>query len=415
MINIFHPTGNVEGDLTIPGSKSISNRVLILKALLGHSLDGIDHLSTSKDTTLLYDILKNPPTSGTVDIEMAGTAMRFLTSYFAIQPDTDIILTGKKRMLERPIKPLVDALLSLGADISYEGEEGYPPLRIKGKKLKGGSVSIRADMSSQYITSLLLIAPFLKEGLKVYFQKYVTSASYINMTLSLLMQFDIKVGYMSKSIAVLPLDSKPVDKKVWIESDWSSASYIYSIVAMAEKANVSISHFSPKQKSIQGDSVVSSIYRILGVETTFDKSLNKMHLTKRSNVVYPRKFRWDFIQCPDLAQTVAVTCAILGLDAHLSGLSTLKIKETDRIHALKEELKMIGCLADTTDKTLSIVDIEDEIEPPHRIEVYNDHRMAMAFAAAGVVIPMQITEEKVVEKSYPTFWDDMKTLGFDVN
>ncbi len=404
----LHLTGPAENrllaNIKITGSKSESNRSLLLAALY----DGIsiNNLSNSDDAQVMEAGLKK--TSGTVDIHHAGTAMRFLTGYFAAQEGKNVKLTGSKRMTERPIKILVDALRTLGADISYVNEEGYPPIKINGKKLEKDKVSLPANVSSQYISSLLLIAPSLKNGLELELVGKITSVPYIKMTLGLLDELGITNSFEGNLIKVVP-KALVVPTRLVVESDWSSASYYYSIVALAELGSeITLSAY--KKNSLQGDSILTELYRDFGVDTTFEENtitLKKMSEPKTSIVEF------DLANAPDIAQTIAVTTFGLGMGCHLIGLHTLKIKETDRLEALHTELSKLGADISVTDKTLSIIPtatIKNEVT----IDTYNDHRMAMAFAPLALKTSLYINDAEVVSKSYPDFWEDLKGLQFRV-
>lgn len=394
----------IKSNIEITGSKSESNRSLLLQAIYPNLT--ISNLSNSDDSEVMGKGLKI--NKGIVDIHHAGTAMRFLTSYFASSEGKEVTLTGSKRMTERPIMVLVEALKSLGADISYMQEEGYPPLKIRGKKLIKSRVSLPADISSQYISSLLLIAPSLENGLELELVGKITSAPYIKMTLGLLSQIGVSSSFDGNIIKVLPKSSVG-NTNLIVESDWSSASYFYSIVALAE-IGTEISLSAYKQDSLQGDSVLAEIYTDFGVTTTFSK--NKIQLKKESD--YQNKtLSWDLANAPDIAQTIAVTCFGLGLECHLTGLHTLKIKETDRLEALKTELSKLGAPIAVTDKALTL-EPSDKIIEGVAIDTYNDHRMAMAFAPLALKADIKINDAEVVSKSYPDFWTHMKILGIGV-
>lgn len=394
----------IKSNIEITGSKSESNRSLLLQAIYPNLT--ISNLSNSDDSEVMGKGLKI--SNGIVDIHHAGTAMRFLTSYFASSEGKDVTLTGSQRMTERPIKVLVEALKSLGADISYVQEEGYPPLKIRGKKLIKSKVSLPADISSQYISSLLLIAPSLENGLELELVGKITSVPYIKMTLGLLSQIGVSSSFEGNTIKVLPKSSVENTNLV-VESDWSSASYFYSIVALAE-IGTEISLSAYKQDSLQGDSVLAEIYTDFGVTTTFSK--NSIRLKKISEFKNTT-LSWDLANAPDIAQTIAVTCFGLGLGCHLTGLHTLKIKETDRLEALKIELSKLGAPIAVTDKTLSLKPSDKLIEGV-AIDTYNDHRMAMAFAPIAIKTTLIINDSEVVSKSYPDFWTDVEKLGIGV-
>jgi 3-phosphoshikimate 1-carboxyvinyltransferase len=389
----------IRGILTISGSKSESNRLLILQKLYPQIT--IQNLSDSDDTRHLQEALINP--LETVDIGHAGTAMRFLTAYFAIQNGKKTLLTGSDRMQNRPIEILVKALQSIGADITYENKEGYPPLFIKGKELTDNAVHIKGNVSSQYLSALLLIAPKLKQGLHLNLVGEVTSRPYLEMTLSLLKQISVDYSWQDNSISVLPKEIV-TPQTIKVESDWSSASYFYSLAALSDDASIKLSSF--KKNSLQGDSALISIYKKLGVDTVFNDDV--ITLVKTSNLK-PQNLKLNLVKTPDLAQTIAVTCFGLRISCHLTGLHTLKIKETDRLVALKTELEKLGAVVDITDDSLYLHPAK-EIKSNIKIATYKDHRMAMAFAPLCLKAPIIIEEAEVVSKSYPTFWDDFNKI-----
>ncbi len=344
--------------------------------------------------------------SGEVDIHHAGTAMRFLTAYFASQDGKQVTLTGSPRMQERPIKILVEALRALGADIQYEKEEGYPPLRITGKKLEKSQVSLPANISSQYISALLLIAPSLENGLELELIGKITSVPYIKMTLALLDQIGVQTSFEGNKIMVKP-KQKVEDTTLVVESDWSSASYFYSISAMSD-LGTEIQLSSYKENSLQGDSVLAEIYKDFGVETTF--SGNTIHL-KKVAAVSSNNLKYDLSNAPDIAQTIAVTCLGLGIGCHLTGLHTLPIKETDRLAALQVELGKFGAKVDIDSESLTLIP-QAQLDGGVSVDTYNDHRMAMAFAPLALKVDFIVNDAQVVSKSYPDFWKDLKILGF---
>ncbi len=390
--------------IKITGSKSESNRCLLLAALY----DGIaiENLSNSDDAQVMEQGLQK--TSGTVDIHHAGTAMRFLTGFFAAQEGKNVVLTGSKRMTERPIKILVDALRDLGADISYVQAEGYPPIKIEGKALLKDKVSLPANVSSQYISSLLLIAPSLKNGLELELIGKITSVPYIKMTLGLLDELGIPNSFDGNLIKVDPIASV-VPTTLVVESDWSSASYYYSIVALsAIGSEISLSAY--KRNSLQGDSILAELYIHFGVETSFSENtiLLKKVCEPQTNSV-----EFNLANAPDIAQTIAVTIFGLGMGCHLTGLHTLKIKETDRLEALHTELSKFGAHISVTDKSLTIAP-SNNIKTDVSIDTYNDHRMAMAFAPLAMKTDLFVNDAEVVSKSYPDFWEDLKLIQFTI-
>ncbi|MCL5245854.1 3-phosphoshikimate 1-carboxyvinyltransferase [Cellulophaga sp. 20_2_10] len=397
-------SSTLKSALKITGSKSESNRLLLLQAL--YPSIKIENLSNSDDAIVMQKGIK--VSKGEVDIHHAGTAMRFLTTYFSSQAGKEVVLTGSKRMTERPIGVLVDALKSLGADITYLENEGYPPLHIKGKKIEKKKVSLPADISSQYISSLLLTAPSLDNGLELELVGKITSVPYIKMTLSLLTQIGVENSFVGNTIKVN--SKKEISKSTLVvESDWSSASYYYSIVALcAIGTEITLSAY--KKDSLQGDSVLAEIYKDFGVETTFLK--NKIVLKKVSEAVEVI-IKKDLSNAPDIAQTIAVTTFGLGLGCHLTGLHTLKIKETDRLEALKIELTKLGAVIAVTNNSLTIK-ASTSIRKDIAIDTYNDHRMGMAFAPLALRTSIIINDAGVVSKSYPDFWTDLKQLQFAI-
>lgn len=402
-IKIFNKKKNLSGKLNITGSKSESNRLLILQALYP-SLQ-IKNLSNSDDTKYLKTALNSE--EEIVDIHHAGTAMRFLTAYFATCEGREVVLTGSKRMQERPVKLLVDALRKLGANISYEKNEGYPPLRIKGKKLMANEVKVQANISSQYISALMLIAASLPKGLQIDLDGQVTSAPYISMTLEIMQNAGIKGSFSNNKIIIEPAE-KLEAKTLNVESDWSSASYFYSLAAISETAHIKLTNY--RKSSLQGDSCISEIYRQFGVETHYEQ--DAIVLEKNSGKK-PRHLSENLQNSPDIAQTIAVTCLALGVDCTLKGLHTLKIKETDRLAALKTEIEKFGSKVEITNDSLKLYP-QRTFNENVRVATYNDHRMAMAFAPLGLKVGLEIEEAMVVSKSYPSFWEDMKHLDFNV-
>ncbi len=388
--------------INIGGSKSESNRLLILKAQFQNIT--IKNLSESDDTNVLQQGLKT--VNGTVNVHHAGTAMRFLTAYFSAKEGAEIILTGSQRMQERPIGVLVDALNNLGADIQYLQNEGYPPLKIKGKKLQKRNVAVQADISSQYISALMLIAPMLPNGLEITLKGKTISKPYIEMTLSLLKQIGVQANFHNNIVSISSLD-KIEAIEIIVESDWSAASYFYSLVALSEDLEITLTSFS--EDSLQGDAALSSIYKKLGVQTVFNTSDNSISLSKK-NKQLPDSLKLNLTNTPDLAQTVAVTCFGLGIACELKGLQTLKIKETDRLSALQIELTKLGAVVHIDCASIRIRK-STQLVPNVIIETYQDHRMAMAFAPLALKTPLRINNAGVVSKSYPNFWKDLKKTG----
>lgn len=398
--------------IEVTGSKSETNRLLLLQALYPNL--NIENTSNSDDSEAMLRALQNSqlPTlnSQLVDVHHAGTAMRFLTAFFAIQEGKEVVLTGSSRMKERPIKILVEALNQLGAEITYEENEGFPPIRIKGKKLTENKVSLPANVSSQYISALLLIAPKLENGLELTLEGEITSIPYIRMTLSLLEEIGIETSFENNKIKVTHHPSPIIQQPITIESDWSSASYWYSLIALSE-IGTQISLSSYKKNSLQGDSVLVDIYKNFGVETTFNED-NSITIIKTKNCQLSI-VSYQLNNSPDIAQTIAVTCFGLGIGCDLVGLHTLKIKETDRLEALKIELSKLGAEISVTDESLHLKP-STTISKNIAIKTYQDHRMAMAFAPLALQVPIKINDAEVVSKSYPHFWNDLKRFGLTI-
>ena len=410
-LKLSYKLQNSNFKLKISGSKSETNRLLVLQALYPNLV--LENSSTSDDSEVMIEALATqypiPKTQyPKIDVHHAGTAMRFLTAYFAAQDGFEIQLTGSSRMKERPIKILVDALNELGAEILYIEKEGFPPLKIKGKKLTESKVSLPANVSSQYISALLLIAPKLENGLELTLEGDITSVSYIKMTLAILNEMGVETSFVENKITVKP-QSVIQNSKFTIESDWSSASYWYSIVALSEiGTQITLSSF--KENSLQGDFSLVEIYKNFGVETVFNT--NHMLLRKVENLK-PETLNLKLNNSPDIAQTIAVTCFGLGISCNLTGLHTLKIKETDRLEALKIELTKLGAAISITNNSLALEQSEN-IKPNISISTYQDHRMAMAFAPLALKVPIVIENAEVVSKSYPTFWEDFAAFNFSV-
>jgi len=397
---------NKHVEIEISGSKSESNRLLILQAFSKNI--SLQNISNSNDTLVLQKALVS--NDEIIDIHHAGTAMRFLTAYFASLPNREVILTGSDRMCERPIKVLVDSLTKLGADIEYIDKKGFPPLRIKGRNLEIDSVEIKASVSSQYISALMLIAPFLSNGLKINLKGKIISMPYIEMTLSLLKEVGFSGDFLENKITIA--SSKSIGTVAYtIESDWSSASYFYSLVALSDSLSVTFSSY--KENSFQGDSELVKIYKQFCVETKFNASNNTITISKKKECVF-EEHTFNLINTPDLAQTIAVTCFGLGLGCKLLGLQTLKIKETDRLVALKNELEKLGAVVKISKNSLELLP-SNKINSDITIETYNDHRMAMAFAPLAIKTNLLINDAGVVSKSYPNFWRDLVKTGVLIN
>ena len=388
----------VNSNIEISGSKSESNRLLILQQLYPNLK--LKNVSDSDDSVHLTHALKSD--KKTIDIGHAGTAMRFLTAYFATKEGRETILTGSERMQNRPVKILVEALRILGADIEYVDKEGYPPLKIKGKKITKNKVSINGNVSSQYISALVLIATKLEKGLEIELLEEITSRPYLEMTLDLLHKLGISTSWKENIITISPKSSIS-DKTITVESDWSSASYYYSLIALSSIGKT-ITLSSYHKKSLQGDSCLAEIYQNFGVETKFNT--NSITLTKTDKK--PELKTLDLINAPDIAQTIVVTCFGLGIACDLTGLHTLKIKETDRLVALQNELQKFGAQIDITNKSLHLKP-STILHQNCTVKTYNDHRMALAFAPLALKAPLTIEDADVVTKSYVSFWQDLDT------
>lgn len=399
------PEDILRASIKLPASKSISNRALILNAL-SYSPYDIQNLSDCDDTEVMVRALNSNGCD--FDIKAAGTAMRFLTAFLS-KVFGEWTITGTERMKNRPIKLLVDALNSLGARIEYIEKEGYPPLRIFGSALQGGEISLAGGVSSQYISALLMVAPLMEKGLTLHLEGNVISRPYIDLTLQLMEQFGVKATWNGQTIRILPQEYTPIPFTV--ESDWSAASYWYSMMALSETADIEL--LGLFKNSLQGDAAGAKLFAQLGVGTTFTD--RGVRLKQNGNVA--KKLIYDFVNEPDLAQTFVVVCVLLNIPFRFTGLQSLKIKETDRIEALKTELRKLGYLL--TDSNDSILEWNGERCEPDAdpvISTYEDHRMAMAFAPAALVLPqgIQIADPGVVTKSYPAFWDDLRKAGFEI-
>ena len=404
-IRLTAPKDTINALITLPSSKSICNRALIMNALSG-SKDSIANLSDCDDTSVILRALQNMPKI--IDIQAAGTAMRFLTAYLSVGHG-EHILTGTERMKHRPIRILVDALRLLGADITYLENEGYPPLLIKGCTLNQNEVSLPGSISSQYISALLLIGPMLQEGLKITLTGDIISRPYINLTLQLMKEFGADAAWISADKLVVK--AQPYQRIPFsVESDWSAASYWYEIVALSDKGMVTLP--SLYSNSFQGDSEVANLFEGLGVRTYFKEKQVILERTERSL----KRMDHDFVNQPDLAQTFVVTCTMLNIPFKFTGLQSLKIKETDRIAALIKELRKLGfVLTDEDDSVLSWNGERCEADLHPVIDTYEDHRMAMAFAPAILrVKDLWINNPQVVSKSYPHFWENLKDAGFSI-
>ena len=404
MYKISKEFQDIQGDVSISGSKSESNRLILLRAYTSYFK--IFNLSDSDDTQLMLSAIESDKKE--INIGHAGTAMRFLTSYYSSISENSKVLTGSNRMKQRPISILVDALKDLGCDIEYTEKSGFPPLKINGKNILSNSVTLPADVSSQYISSLMMLGVSLENGLKIELSSEITSLPYILMTKKII----DRIGGITKiddgEITIEPFKEKAIPEQ-FVESDWSSASYFFSIAALSDSTRLTLSTFF--KESLQGDSRLVDIYKIFGVETKFEE--NNIILIK-NKIDLPKSINLNLKDSPDLAQTIIVTCLGLGVDCKLDGLHTLKIKETDRLIALKNEIEKFN--VDKVEITENSITLENNSNLKHQviIETYNDHRMAMSFAPLSLKVPIKINNPEVVTKSYINFWNDLESLGFNI-
>lgn len=396
---------NINTNILLPSSKSICNRALIIRALSKNN-EKIENLSECDDTFVMARALGEM--TEIIDIMAAGTAMRFLTAYLSVT-EGEHIITGTERMKQRPIKILVDALKNLGADIEYTEKEGFPPLKIKGRKLNGNTISLPGNISSQYISALMMIGPTLKNGLTLKLTGEIVSKPYINLTIQIMKEFGAIAEWTDEHTISISNDTyKPTP--YYVESDWSAASYWYEMTALSDKAYVELPGLF--EKSFQGDSKVAKLFEQLGVRTEYgDKNVI---LSKSGKVT--NKMEYNFVNQPDLAQTFVVTCCMMGIPFRFSGLQSLKIKETDRMAALINEMKKLGyILSESNGSILSWNGERCESESIPVIDTYEDHRMAMAFAPAALKIKeIRINNPQVVSKSYPGYWKDLIKAGFNI-
>jgi 3-phosphoshikimate 1-carboxyvinyltransferase len=401
---VSHPTKIVNGIVNLPASKSIANRLLLMRAVAGFADVEIHNLSNARDTQILQGILNNLGANNTIDVHDAGTVMRFLTAYISCLGG-EWIITGTERMQQRPIGALVNVLCSIGADIEYLKNENYPPLKIRGKKLKGGKIDIDGSISSQFISALLMISPLFTEPLELHIKNDVVSKPYVDMTLKLMQQWGIKYIWKENIISIDNKSYQKPTEKVFVESDWSAASYFYSILSLAKEGEITLPYLF--KNSLQGDSACVELFTDLGVSTTF---INEGVILKKTNQIKD-KFEYNFLNCPDIAQTLVVCCAAKNIKTNLKGLQTLSIKETDRIAALKTELGKFEVELVTSANSIQISSafkIHDS-----KIQTYKDHRMAMSFAPLALNCnTIEIENPLVVEKSFPHFWEELQKVGF---
>ncbi|TDS12216.1 3-phosphoshikimate 1-carboxyvinyltransferase [Sphingobacterium paludis] len=411
-IKLSHPNRKIQGTVQLTGSKSESNRALIIQAISKGTVH-VENLSVAADTVIMKRALEqtrdaNTATQTTIDIGPAGTAMRFLTSYLNLC-EGSYVLTGTERMQQRPIGILVDALHSLGAEITYGNKTGYPPLRIQGgASLKNDRVRIKGDVSSQYISSLLLVAASLKNGLTLEIDGELTSRPYVTMTLNMLQEAGIRHAWTDNTIAIQPQNFQTAT--IYVEPDWSAASYWYAIVALSDEGSIVLPGL--KAHSLQGDIAIVDIMSHFGVASSFQE--DGLHIAKVADGT--DKSLFDFKECPDLAQTIVALAAALKRDISITGVETLKIKETDRLMALKTEIEKFGATLVADGETYHLKTSGVQLHTAVAFDTYEDHRMAMAFAPLAMVFDeVTIHEPIVVEKSYPDFWEDLQNHGFKIN
>ena len=405
MYQISKEGKNLHGNINISGSKSESNRLLTLRAYT--SFFNINNLSDSDDTKTMISSLKSDKEE--INIGHAGTAMRFLTSYYSSILNSSKILTGSSRMKERPILILVEALNNLGADIEYIDKKGYPPIKINGKLIYGNEIALPADVSSQYISSLMMLGVSINQGLKIKLSTKITSLPYIHMTKKIIERIGGIVDIKPDEIIIKQLVSNKIPDQI-VESDWSSASYFYSLVALSDSSEITLSSFF--NNSIQGDSRIVDIYKQFGVETKF---LNDKIYLKKNNIDLPDSISINLRDNPDLAQTIVVTCLGLGVNCKLEGLHTLKLKETDRLLALKREIEKFEVDCVTISNQSITLKNNSKLKSGVSINTYDDHRMAMSFAPLSMINPIIIINPEVVSKSYLNFWNDLESLGFKIS
>ena len=407
MIKIYTPNKDIKGFVSLPASKSLSNRLLIMRALTEERFK-IKNLSESKDTQVLIEAINNLDRD-IIDIGATGTAMRFLTAFLSLTPG-ERILTGSNRMKQRPIKELVNILKELGAEIEYTEKDGYPPLKIRGSKLKSEPISIPGNISSQYISALLMIAPYVENGLSLTIKGKILSKDYIWMTIKLMQELGINIEWNENAITIKPGKYNP--KEIIIESDWSSASYWFEIISLSENSMVELT--GVKKNSLQGDSVLTELFKTIGVDSLF----TNFGIRIKNIPTTCTYFEYDFTNCPDLAQTLAVTLVAKKIPFKLTGLDNLSIKESDRIKALIDEFKKLGIHLESENNNCLLWKANKEIKVPenHSVKTYEDHRMALAFAPLTIITKeLQIEDPDVINKSYPKFWDDLKSVGFEGN
>tara|TARA_B100000886_G_scaffold305275_1_gene236936 strand:+ start:437 stop:1675 length:1239 start_codon:yes stop_codon:yes gene_type:complete len=395
---------DIHGNICISGSKSESNRLILLRAYTSYFK--ILNLSNSDDTQLMISAIESDKEE--INIGHAGTAMRFLTAYFSSMSKNSKVLTGSNRMKQRPISLLVDALKDMGCDIEYLEKKGFPPVKINGTNILSNSVTLPADVSSQYVSSLMMLGVSIKNGLEIILSSKITSLPYILMTKKIIERIGGTVRIQDRKIFIEQFKEKVISEQ-FVESDWSSASYFFSLAALSKSVKLTLSKYF--KYSLQGDSILVDIYKKFGVETIFEDE--KITLRK-SKISLPKSINLDLRDNPDLAQTILITCLGLKIDCTLTGLHTLKIKETDRLVALKNEIEKFE--VDKIEITKNSITLQNNLDLKYDviIDTYNDHRMAMSFAPLSLLGPININNPEVVSKSYLNFWNDLESLGFDI-
>ncbi len=404
ILNLSHPTKKIIGKIQVPGSKSESNRLLLLKYLYFPNLD-IGRLSDSRDSMYMERGLNEK--GNDINVGDAGTAMRFLAAFYSTQGGREVMLSGTERMHQRPIGILVDALRKLGADIQYIEKEGYPPVKIKGAELEGGTLEIDGSVSSQFISALMMIGPGMRAGLTLKIKGFSVSTPYIYLTANLMRRLGFEVSVSGEEVTIKSLIPKS-PKTFPVEPDWSAASYWFLMALLAEKAEIYLPGF--RQYSLQGDAFVSGLFDPIGVESHFIGSGFRL----KKGVQSQERFSMNLIHNPDLAQTLAVAFVAKNIPARISGLQTLRIKETDRLAALKTELEKTGAVIEIGDDYLEIKSGLQKLEGI-TFNTYEDHRMAMSFAPLALLAPISITDPGVVAKSYQSFWADLEKVGFKLS
>ena len=406
MIEISNKNKALYGTVALVSSKSISNRLLIIKQLCKNKVE-IQNLSNSNDTKILSEILKEFQTKKNINCQDAGTALRFIVAFLATKEGIWKV-SGSKRIHERPIKPLIDCLAELGTEFKYLDKKGFPPLEIRSKKLKSKKLSLPGDISSQFISALLLVAPTIENGLDLEITSKILSKPYINMTLDLMNKFEIDYSWEKNLIKVQK--QSYLGKSIHVENDWSAASFWYSFLALSKSGEIKIPNLHAN--SIQGDSILSSIYSKLGIKTEFNEE--SIILSKTKNTA--KEIALDLSNHPDLALPIIVTCAGLGTKVHLMGLESLKIKESNRLECIKKELSKFNISCEIDSSSIKIKENQNILQPKSIIECHDDHRIPMSIASLCMKVDsVKFDDQKVVNKSYPKFWEDFYRLSKNNN